>query len=101
MQDHELSELLQHAARAGQRMDTARAELAFETRMAARLAGTEQLPGPAVRFQLWLRGPIGLAAATGIAAALFISTRGTAELDDTLAAFWSGQTTMTDATLFD
>ena len=101
MQDNELSELLRHAARAGQRLDTARAELAFETRIASLVRDTPQPAGPDLRFRMWLRGLIGLATATGVAAALFISTRGQAELDDTLAAFWTGHSTATTLSILD
>ena len=101
MQDNELSELLSRARRAGQRLDTARAELAFETRMSARVRGTPQSAGAEARFRMWLRGLMGLATATGVAAALFISTRGRAELDDTLAAFWTGNSTALQLSILD
>jgi hypothetical protein len=82
-------------------MDTARAELAFETRMEAVLRGTAQAPGPEGRFQMWLRGTVGLAAATGLMAFFFIAGRGAIETEDTLTAWLTDNATVWDAQLFD
>jgi hypothetical protein len=100
MHDDELSELLARARLAQQRLDTARAELAFETRMQSVISGTAQAPGPASRFQTWLRATIGLAAATGIVAFLFLVGRGTIEAEDTLTAWWTDNAALWDLQLF-
>jgi hypothetical protein len=100
MHDDELSELLSRARLAQQRLDTERAELAFETRMQSVISGTAQAPGPVSRFQTWLRATIGLAAATGIVAFLFLVGRGTIEVEDTLTAWWTDNAALWDLQLF-
>ena len=100
MQDNELSELLSSARRAASRLDTARAELAFETRMQSVVRGTAQGPGPASRFQMWLRATVGLATAVGILAFLFLAGRGAIESEDTLNAWWTNNAAVWDLELF-
>ena len=100
MQDNELTELLSSARRAASRFDTARSELAFETRMQPVIRGTTQAPGPASRFQTWLRATIGLATAVGILAFFFLAGRGTLESDDTLNAWWTDNAAVWDLELF-
>ncbi len=101
MHDNELSELLSRARTAGARLDASRAELAFETRMAAVVRGTAQDTGPADKFHAWLRAVIGLAAAAGIMLFLFITGRGDVESADTLHAFWTDSAAAWDLQLFD
>jgi len=101
MPDHELSELMSRARAAGGRLDTARAELAFETRMAAVISRRAQLPGPAATFQTWRSAVIGLAAAAGVMLFFFITGRGDLESADTLHAFWTGSAAAWDLQLFD
>ena len=100
MQDNELSELLASARRAAVRLDTARTELAFETRMQAVVRGTAQASGPASRFHEWLRATIGLATAVGVLAFLFLAARGTIESEDTLNAWWTNNASIWDMELF-
>ena len=100
MHDNELSELLSSARRAAARLDTARAELAFETRMQSVVRATAQAPGPASRFQMWLRATIGLATAVGILAFLFLAGRGAIESEDTLNAWWTDNAVVWDQELF-
>ena len=101
MQDNELSELLSRARTAGARLDTARAELAFETRMASVIRGRAQSPGPASRFQTWLRAVIGLATAAGLLMFFFLTGLGDIESTDTLSAFWTDSAAAWDFQLFD
>lgn len=100
MQDNELSELLSRARRAAARLDTSRPELAIETRMQSVVRGTAQAPGPASRFQAWLRATIGLAAAVGVLAFLFLAGRGAIESEDTLHAWWTDNAVVWDMELF-
>ena len=99
--DNELSDLLARARSAQRRMDTARAELAFETRLQQVLLPGSRDAGPAGRFHTWLRAAIGLASATGVVAFLFLTGRPAAELDDTLTAWWTDSAAAWDAQLFD
>lgn len=101
MHDIELSELLSRARTASARLETARAELAFETRMAAVFSRRAQLPGPVETFHTWLRAVIGLAAAAGIMLFFFITGRGEIESTDTLHAFWTDSAAAWDLQLFD
>jgi hypothetical protein len=101
MPDNELSQLLLQARQAAQRMDTSRAALAFETRMGAVLRQQQQAAaGPVSRFHTWLRATIGFAAATGVFAFLFLTTRPAVEMEDTLTAWFSGGSTAWDMELF-
>lgn len=100
MPQDELSDLLSQARRAAERMDTSRAELAFETRMQAGIRGTAQPAGPVARFQTWLRGTIGLASAVGVIAFLFLAGRGAIEVEDTLTAWWGDSAAVWDLQLF-
>ena len=100
MQDNELSELLSRARTASARLDTARAELAFETRMQSVIRGSAQSPGPASRFQTWLRATIGLATVAGILMFFFLTGRGDIESADTLTAFWTDSAAAWDFQLF-
>ena len=100
MPHDDLSDLFSQARRASARLDTERAELAFETRMQAIIRGTARLPGPALRFHLWLRATIGLATAVGILAFFFIAGREGMEMEDTLTAWWSGNSAVWDLQLF-
>jgi hypothetical protein len=101
MHDNDLTELFARARTASARLDTARAELAFATRMAAVISRRAQLPGPAATFQTWLRAVIGLAAAAGIMLFFFITGRGDLESADTLHAFWTDSAAAWDLQLFD
>ncbi len=101
MHDNELSELLSRARAGGARLDTARAELAFETRMQSIVRETMQAPGPAGRFQAWLRAVIGLSAVAGVMMFLFITGRGEIESTDMFTAFWTDHSTLWDVQLFD
>ena len=100
MHDDELSELLICARRAHDRLDTSRPELAFETRMQAVLRNTAQHYGPVRRFHSWIRATIGLAAASGIIAFLFLAGRDAIESDDVLTAWWTGNAAAWDLQLF-
>ena len=100
MQDNELSELLASARRAAVRLDTARTELAFETRMQAVVRGTAQASGPASRFHEWLRATIGLATAVGIMAFFFLAGREAIESEDTLHAWWTDNAAVWQMELF-
>ena len=100
MHDDELSELLSRARRAQERLDTSRPELAFETRMQSVLKTTAQAPGPISRFHTWLRATVGLAAATGVLAFLFLAGRNAIESEDTLTAWWTGNAATWDLQLF-
>lgn len=101
MHDQDLSELMSRARAAGARLDTSRAELAFETRMAAVVRGNAQFPGSAGKFHTWLRAVICLSAAVGIMLFLFITGRGEIESADTLHAFWTDNAAAWDLQLFD
>lgn len=101
MHDNELSELLSRARTASARLDTARAELAFETRMLPVIRGRAQDAGPAARFQMWLRATIGLAAAAGVMLFIFITGRAETEAADTFTAFWTDNAAVWDRQLFD
>jgi hypothetical protein len=101
MQDNELSELLSRARTAGERLDTARAELAFETRMQSVIRNTAQAPGPVSCFHTWLRAVMGLATAAGILMFFFLSSRGEIESTDSLSAFWTDHASAWDLQLFD
>ena len=100
MQDNELSEILSRSRAAAARLDTARAELAFETRMQSIIRGSAQSPGPANVFQTWLRAVIGLATVAGILMFLFLTGRGEIESTDTLSAFWTDSAAAWDFQLF-
>jgi hypothetical protein len=100
MHDDELSELLSRARRAHERLDTSRPELAFETRMHSVLKTTAQAPGPVSRFHTWLRSTVGLAAATGMVAFLFLAGRNAIETEDILTAWWSDNAAAWDMQLF-
>jgi hypothetical protein len=101
MEDNELSEILARARSAGPRLDTARAELAFETRMQAVARGTAQAPGPESRFHTWLRAVVGLATVAGVMMFLFLTGRGEVDSADTLTAFWTDNGSVWDLQLFD
>ena len=100
MQHDEMSELLSRAHRAANRLDTARAELAFETRMQAIVRGTAQPEGPARRFQTWLRATVGLAAAVGVLTFIFLTGRAAIESEDALTAWWTDNAAARDLDLF-
>lgn len=100
MQDNELSELLSRARRATARLDTARPEMAIETRMQSVIRGTAQAPGPVSRFHTWLRATVGLATAVGVLAFSFLAGREAIESDDTLNAWWTNNATVWDMELF-
>lgn len=101
MQDNELSELLSLARAAGLRLDTARAELAFETRMQSVIRGTGQAQGPESRFHAWLRAVIGLSTVAGVIMFFFLTGRGEIESSDSLAAFWTDNAAAWDLQLFE
>jgi hypothetical protein len=101
MEDNELSEILSRARHAGTRLDTTRAELAFETRMQSVIRDTVQIPGVESRFHTWLRAVIGLATVAGVIMFLFLTGRGEIESTDTLAAFWTDSAAAWDLQLFD
>lgn len=96
----ELRELLIRARRAQGRLDTSRPELAFETRMQSVINDRQRAREPARRFRTWLRATIGLAAATAIFTFLFLAGRGTAQRDDTLAAWLTDNAAAWDLQLF-
>ncbi len=100
MQDNELRELLSGARRASARLDTARTELAFETRMQSVIRSTAQAPGPVSRFHTWLRATVGLATAVGILAFFFLAGREAVESDDTLHAWWTDNAAVWQMELF-
>lgn len=101
MHDNELSELLARARAGSERLGTARAELAFETRMQSIVRETVQETGPAARFQTWLRAVMGLATVAGIIMFLFITGRADVDSSDMFAAFWTDNSTLWDVQLFD
>ena len=100
MHDDDLSNLLSSARRGQERMHTSRPELAFETRMQAVLKTTRQDFGPVSRFQTWIRATVGLATVTGIIAFLVLAGREAIDGDDTLNAWWTGNSTAWDLELF-
>lgn len=100
MQDNELSELLSRARAGSERMGTARAELAFETRMQSVIRNSVQSPGPGTRFQEWLRAVIGLATVAGVMMFFFLTGHGQIESDDMLSAFWTDNSAVWDVQLF-
>ena len=100
MQDDELTGFLSRARRAQERLDTSRAELAFETRMQSVIKTTRQNPGPEMLFQTWFRATVGLATITGMIAFLVLAGREAADADDTIHAWWTDNAAAWDLQLF-
>ena len=100
MQDEEFTDLLSKARSAQERLDTSRAELAFETRMQSVVKTTRQDYGLAGRFQTWFRSMMGLATITGIIAFLVLTGREGIDTDDTLNAWWTDNSAAWDLQMF-
>jgi hypothetical protein len=100
MDDSEISDLLQRARRAQERVDTSRPELFFETRMQSVLKTVRRPHGGAGRFQAWIRASAILAAATGLLAFFSLSSWEEIDTEDTLYAWWTDNSAALNLQLF-